>query len=649
MSKASLKFGPGEPSGFTDLMTATFNDAPPARILRELLQNSLDAAVEAGVRTANVRFEVSYVRRDEVPDIGGYERTFREAVEYHLRMGNGRLSDPAQQVVDTIDNALGKDSVRTLSVLDNGVGFDKRRMTAVLSDGSGVKDDSAAGSYGVGHFSAVAASDLRYLLYGGVLKSGRRIGSGFAILAGRPGKRHPRAARGYFVRKSLGGIDRDRFEFAVGDEVPAIIRSALSKIRRKWRHGSAVMIPGFNCFGEDARLTEIIPLVAALNFSAAIHAGKLVVEVDEGVGEGAIFKRVDRKNLRELLESVRDRVRSFRRDTLLGGLRPSGQVAWATYEALCKGRQAKIPTMMGKASVYLLVPAPLGRTRLDLFRNGMWITDNIPELAPSVFADRREFHAVLMPVQHSHLHRLVRKAEGPMHDELSPKKRLSEIEREQLGTALRAIATWLKDEVPRMKAEAYSPDDFLVVPSGGEGHVGGSATYSMWGEPVIVRQARRRSQRRIDPRDGEDAHLEQHRGGARRSRPRGKARSQRSRPLPFRSTGVPDGGGRYRIEIECTEAADDVVLRFRIDENADATCDRLWQDEEVVIKSFTATDTNGVAVAGHLESDGGGTSVRLQGLAAGTYRIAMEYKVPPGFDETVHAPVFRVDLARPID
>lgn len=649
MSKVSLKFGPGEPSGFTDLMTATFNDAPPARILRELLQNSLDAAVEAGVQTARVRFEVSFLKKADVPDLSGYTRTFRGAVKYHRRVGNGRLSDPAQQVVDTIESALEAESILTLSVLDNGVGFNKRRMTAVLSDGSGVKDNSAAGSYGVGHFSAVAASDLRYLLYGGVLKTGHRIGAGFAIVAGGPGKRYPRAARGYLVKKALGGADSDRFKFAVGDEIPPIILSALSKIRKKWHHGSAVIIPAFNRFGETPPLTEIIPLVAALNFSAAIHAGELVVEV---ALEDGTLRRVDRDNLKDLLESVRDRVRSFRSDTSLGGLRPSGQVAWATYQALVNGRQAEVATMMGKADLRLLVPAPLERTRLDLFRNGMWITDNIPELGPSAFDDRQEFHAVLMPSSGSELHRLIRKAEGPMHDELSPKKRLNESEREQLGTALRAIAARLKSEVPTMKAETYSPDDFLVVPSDGEGAVGGSATYSLWGDPVIYAKARR-DQQRIDTVAGEKTRLEPGgRGGERSKTPRGRSSTQRSRPLPFRSTGVPDGPGRYSIEIECTQPVDNVVLRFRIDENADATCDRLWQDEGVVLTAFAATDADGTAVASQLESDAedaGSRLIRLQGLVAGTYRVSMEYKVPPGFDEAVQAPVFRVDLHRPLD
>ena len=648
MSKPSLKFGPGDLSGFTSLTTATFNDAPPAKILRELLQNSLDAAVEAGEKTAIVRFEVSFLAKAGVPDLTGYERTFREAVRYHQERNNGQLDDPAQQVVDTIEDTLGDGEHCLLTVSDNGIGFDQRRMTAVLGDGSGAKGVGAAGSYGVGHFSALAASRLRYVLYGGVSRSGARIASGLTILAGRPGKRRPQSARGYFVKKLLGGQGNKLFEFATAGEVPPVIKTALSKVRKEWRHGSVVMIPAFNYFGfeSDRWLADIIPLVAALNFSVAIHAGKLVVEVDETAVDGGTFKKVDADNLREVLESVRDRVRAFRSDTWLSGLRPSGQDAWAAYQALSQGRLARVPTMAGHADVHVLVPAPAGKTRLDLFRNGMWITAEVPYLSPSSFTDWEPFQAVLIPALETKLHRLVRKAEGPMHDEISLKL-LSKDERELLRTALRAVATWLKNEVPKMDAETYTPEDFLVVSSGGsDGGPASSSKYSMWGNPVVVRRARVSQQRPDDTLEEPD--LEPDSGVRRKKERRNKRRktaNRRSRPLPFRSTGVPGDQGEYHIEIECTESVEEVLLRFRIDENTDATSDRLWPDEDVALSSFVCKDSNGAPLSGQMEDDK--TSIRLLGLTAGTYTIAIEYNAPPGFDDAVRAPVFRVDLHRP--
>ena len=649
MTKATLKFGPGESSGFAGIATAPFNNAPPARILRELLQNSLDAAVEAGEKTAVVRFEVSVLERAAVPDFDGYKSAFRAAVDYHRKRNDGRLSDPGQQVVDTIENALGGGDQYLLSVFDNGVGFDERRMTAVLGDGSGAKDAGAAGSYGVGHFSAVAASDLRYLLYGGVSDRGRRIASGFTIIASRPGRRHPLSARGHLVKKLLGGEEGPLFKFASGKDVPALVGRALSRIRKEQRHGSVVMIPSFNYFRleNNRSLTTIVPLVAAINFSASIHAGELVVEVDETAIQGGHSKRVDAGNLRELLETVRERKRAFRSDSWLRGLRPSGQNAWAAYQVLSEGRQALVPTMAGNMDVHLLVPAPLGTARVDLFRNGMWITDAVPELSPTIFGDWEAFHAVIMPRPKTELHRLIRKAEGPMHDEISLKLLNEDIERDLFRTALRAIASWLRNEVPKLNTKTYTPDDFLVVSSGDSAGVGAEGRFAMWGSPVVVRHARL-SQQHTTGATGATTAIEPDgpgiKGRPKRRRQR-EAATKRTRPLPFRSTGVPGGRGQYNIEIECAESVEEVILRFRIDENTDVTSDRLWPDEEVELTSFAGSDADGAPLAADLEDDR--KSIRLRRLKAGTYNLAISYDAPSGFDEAVRSPVFRVDLHKP--
>lgn len=652
MSKRlSLQFRPGDPSGFTGLTTAMFNDVSPARILREILQNSLDAAVEAGEKTAIVRFEISFLEHGDLPDLSGYEQAFRAAVKYHEKDNGGRLPDPAQQVVETISSAIADVKAGRhymLSVLDNGVGFDERRLKAVLGDGSGAKQAGSAGSYGVGHFSAVSASDLRYMLYGGVSKKGKRIASGFTILAGRPGRPHPFSARGFLVKKLLDGTNGKLFSFATGREVPSIIRKALDRIQRDWRQGSAVMIPAFNYFGDDDKwLADIITRVAAFNFSVAIHAGELVVEVDETQLKGGKRTRVNRGNLSSILEEEGQRRRAFRSDTWYRGLRPAGQDARGAYLAVSRGSQVMVNTVAGQADLRILTPAPTDRTRLDLFRNGMWITESIPGLSPSTFADLETFHAVLMPVQGFELHRLIRKAEGAMHDQLSLKL-LNDVERERLRTACRAIEARIKTEVPKRATEGtYTPDDFLVVSSGGDDGAGGTGSYAMWGNPVVVQSARL-TQLRTSGTVGAETKIDQDGqggSGAKTKRNRRDATRRRSRPLPFRSTAVPDGKGRYNIEIECQEALEEVLLKFRVDENTDATCDRLWPDEEIVLRSFRATGRDGTELPGELED--GNTTIRLRGLAADAYKVVIEYEAPAGFDDAVQAPVFRVDLHKP--
>ena len=184
----TLKFGTTTTmSGFTAFSTASFSDLRPARIVRELIQNSLDAAMEADQDQAIVRFRTSQIGWNDVPDIDGYERSFNEAISDQEKAAGG-LSDAAEQVVRNIRNALDilkAGNHHSLSILDNGIGLDEMRMTSLLGDGTSVKNSDASGSYGVGHFASIPASDLRYVLYGGIVEGGRRIAAGSAVLASR--------------------------------------------------------------------------------------------------------------------------------------------------------------------------------------------------------------------------------------------------------------------------------------------------------------------------------------------------------------------------------------------------------------------------------------------------------------------------------
>ena len=657
MKKATLRFGPASSmSGFTPLNASVFNDLKPARIIRELLQNSLDAAVAAEVEPAIVRFRATITGSESVPDIEGYRRAFRDAVKDNKKMAGGELRDAAQQVVNTIQGALDRldsENHYMLSVMDNGVGLDDKGMTDLLGDGSSAKPAGAAGSYGVGHFTAVPASDLRYLLYGGVLKDGKRTASGLTVLAGRCGKKHPFSAEGYLVEKLLGGrhTKGKLYEFLNGKAIPSVILSALDEIQADWGNGSVVMIPAFNYFGRDYEdknwpsLYDIVSKVSAYNFSAAIHAGKLVLEIDERALEGGEKARVDANNLRDLLDAESHRQRAFRSDTIFEGLKPSGQSAWAAYATMSRGNQNVIETPSGPIDVSLLVPAPAGATRVDLFRNGMWITDRVHGLSRSYFADWKPFHAVLQPRRGTDFHSLVRKAEGPMHDYLALNLLLN-AEKKQLKMAFDAVSDWIKSVVPKIKTDEYTPDDFLVVATGGEIGEGGRREFSMWGSPVVVQRPRMSQRELFDSGAREEMEPDGKKSskGSQHSPKRKQPSKSSSRPLPFRSTVVPRSRSKHNIELECDENFDEVLLRLRIDENADATCDRVWQDEEAVIQSFQAHDGTGNALKGWLED--GNKAIVLVGLVAKTiYRLTVEHEAPADLG-AVQTPVFRVDLHR---
>ena len=443
---AKLQFGSTmSPKGFTSFSTASFNEAPPAKIIRELLQNSLDAAAEGGEPEAKVRFQVDPIDPRNVPDLKGYNSAFSKA-RAHWTQGGRKLTDAAQEVVNRIESGL--DAIRNgqaklLSVMDNGIGLDAKRMNALLGDGAGEKQDNMSGSYGVGHLAPMALSDIRYMLYGGIARDGSRIASGKAVLASHPGKKQLNDGEGYLIKNFRHGLDGNLYEFL--QQHPRVVAKRLDEISNEWGHGSAVMMLAFNNFRNGRTpLWDIVSKVAAYNFTAAIYRGKLVIEVRE---DGKA-QRLDAESLPGILEQDKDRTRVSRTGSLFAELRPSGQNAYSALKALDDGEARRVEVNGGYARISLLLSSPNGYPRIDLFRNGMRITDDVPELRRGDFASREPFHAVIeIDAEDSgELHRLIRKAEGPMHDSLSLNRLFKE--GESLRQDLTKIKEWINQQVP---------------------------------------------------------------------------------------------------------------------------------------------------------------------------------------------------------
>ena len=645
-----LRFGPTtKVSGFTALSSALFNDLRPARIVRELIQNSLDAAVEAGEPTARVEFSVAPITDRDIPDLAEYERHFNGAVKAKEK-GSDPLTANEGRVVKNIRAALkrlhSKEGAPCLFVLDNGVGLDEERMTSLLGDGASVKGEGASGSFGVGHLAPISASDLRYALYGGVDKKGKRVASGYATLASRPGSGdYMFSADGYLVEGFTNGANgKLPYRFMNSRAIPNIIKARLDKIRQDFGHGSVIAIPAFNYFGdkrtgkERESLRDVALKVAAYNFSAAIQEGKLSVAVFDDDGEG---RPLNRETLESVLAADKDKSRSVR-GGFYRGLQPSGQNAYSAYLALSRGDSETVHTTEGDLEVRLMTNPHCGNTRIDLFRNGMRITDDIPRLGRSRFADRQPFHAVLIlnAPDGGNLHSLIRNAEGPMHDELSS-KRLGD-EESRLRDALGQVADAIRNIAPEISSEEYTPDDYLVVDMGGDSENGGRRKFEIWGAPTVIpRGARSRGTSGGGGGGGGN-------GGGGGGGGGGRTRSRRpSRPLPFRATAVPVDKGRHVVSLACDSDIEAALFSLRIDENTDATCDRIWTDEEVSVKSFRieseGSDQTGI---GRLEDDG--KTIRMRGLSANAnYSVTVDYDVPDGFSDAVSAPVFRVELHRP--
>ena len=355
--------------------------------------------------------------------------------------------------------------------------------------------------------------------------------------------------------------------------------------------------------------------------------------------------------MESILEQEQNRVRAARSDSFFAGLRPSGQNAYSILRALTDSKTQSVTVNAGNARVNLLMPPLSGYARIDLFRNGMWITESIPGLSQADFANRQPFHAVITvnADDGDELHRLIRKAEGPMHDRLSASL-LSESEQETLKQALAEIAAWINEQVPPTGTDEYTIDDFLLVNTGDD-NANGNESFSFWGVPTAVSRRSSAQVRPIqtDDDDNGDDETDHSDGGNGQTRRRRRRSTQRRppRPLPFRSAIIPDGNGKLIGSVISTDDFPEAWLTIRVDENTDFTCDRVWQDEDVSLRSFRIVPTDGSTPPEYeiVEKD---RFVKIQGIVANTdYEVRVEYDAPSELTNIVERPVLRLEMHRP--
>ena len=609
-----LRFGYStDRTGFTPAGIAAFSDLRPAAVVRELIQNSLDAAlIEAREPCARVRFERNVCTLDEIPGMESYRTAFRQAVKEQKPSGSARA------VVDRIERTLREKSHEVLWVTDNGVGLDGKRMSALLSDGVSAKGGGASGTFGNGHSVVVPASNLRYVMYGGLTATGQSYGAGQAILASHraDGDWQSRSGRGVYLESFRPSSTDVPFTLAQGNAIPPVIASAIDWIRDEHGHGAAVIVPAFNNFEHDHSLRDAVFKASAFNFFQAIHEGRLVVEVVDSEGNDVLHA----DTLREVLAPYRDELRSGRTGTFL-----SGRKANEAYEALVKGESHEIGTAQGKVEVRLL-RRESGRRSVGLCRNGMWITEELP-MFQNAFADRQPFQALILlsSDREDVFFELIREAETPLHDKLAPKQ-MAPDRRKALREALREIREGIAALVPASAEDVYSPHDILAFQFDDvEGQGRGGRQPSFWGRVGSTGRStmvRRKVGKREPGGPGQGG------GGGGRKRPHRRIVAE---PI-FRIASVRTSERRRTVHVECADDFEDAELRMFVDENVDATCDRQTRAQAAaVLLSNVTVDGRPLADKDLVRNGEGPVGVKLGSLAANA-RLVVEtdYAIPPG-------------------
>lgn len=455
----------GQPQGFATLATTQW-DGNPEHVVRELLQNSLDACVEVSREPCEVSFTIREVALGSIPGIDQYREHFRAANAERKESPRG----PAEvEIICRIASVLARDRIQVLLCRDNGLGLNANSMSRLLTEGNTDKADAGAGAFGVGHLTAFAASDLRYVLYAGrsgAVNGGHRdVVSGHAMLASRtergPGGRVTAAfgANGFWMAKDAaeGGSDQlGLFEPRYPETVPEPLRSSLGELPDT---GTVVCIAGFNRFRDDEDPVDAILRVAAKNFLVAIQCRRMIVEVRDETRSGS-RRTVDDNGLRGLLRATKSQ-----RRTRSGWL--PGEQAYRCLRTLQEGDRINL-ACGAVASVRRLDPSEGTASRVQLFRSGMWITNRADELTLAHFAGYIPFDAAVM-IDEGEIEKLVRGAEGPEHRGLD-RRRLGGMEsKKRLLHLLREIKEELQSHVGEIEqSKEYAPDDFAIFGQRGQ-------------------------------------------------------------------------------------------------------------------------------------------------------------------------------------
>ena len=155
-------------SGINDAGIETFTADMNRSLVREIIQNSLDAVREDNDEPVRVEFEMIRIKREDIPDVNTLQSAIKKCYE-----SNADEPD-AFRFFSKADETLNQEYVNVLRISDyNTKGLEgsdtcekgSNWSRLVKENGSSNKGQSSGGSFGIGKSATFACSDLRTVFY----------------------------------------------------------------------------------------------------------------------------------------------------------------------------------------------------------------------------------------------------------------------------------------------------------------------------------------------------------------------------------------------------------------------------------------------------------------------------------------------------
>ena len=374
-----------------DSSSAHFRDDPIRKLVREVLQNSLDAKDRDLVGPVEVQLIESYVDADL---IGGSE------LKQHLISCLDQAKKADRPKVQAIYNralqAMTTDQIRCLQVLDSGTfGLKGASWNALVTQEGSVHKagDAPGGSNGIGKNAVFNVSDLRTVFYS-TRYLDRKEGRVEKLQGKASLMSHPSPDNGDESLQHIGFFTSPDGQPIYTREIPDFFR--LGDI------GTGVFVMGFN--PKSASWVKEVTSAVIENFFYAIHNKNLLVKISAPESEDVL---VSNESLDWLFESYASNTPSHH------------------YYRATRDHQPIVTNPIGKIGS-LEVSLSLGsgpRRTAYVNRNGMLITDSreqkVNPVAPRARSLWPDFVAVVTPATVAG-DEWIRLMENASHDAMSP-------------------------------------------------------------------------------------------------------------------------------------------------------------------------------------------------------------------------------------
>ena len=282
--------------GPNNAMEQSFKNHPYAALVRESIQNSLDA-VDDKSEPVQVVFSFREMNGCDYPEFFSLKEHIMGCLDYYSNNYNAKaIYEPMMKFFadNTHHDHLGY--IRVSDYNTKGMSYEKDKTDSpfyafVRSAGVSAKDDtSAGGSFGFGKAAYYLLSPISTIMVSTCTKNGDRFFEGASSLCTHTYRGKKKVAFGYYD-------DQDGKPISIEADIPAHFRRA--------EPGTDINILGFKMEYKDEAVKEMIEAVLR-NFWFAIYEGKLEVNVNDVVN---ITKNTIADLMEEYFEGIEDNTR----------------------------------------------------------------------------------------------------------------------------------------------------------------------------------------------------------------------------------------------------------------------------------------------------------------------------------------------------